>query len=180
MAGKLFYKAFTVLVFLAAVTLYVLGILLPGTFNFFDLTKTLILLTVGLGVVSFLKAITSKINMYLIFSAILITGAAIFTGLNFNILPESNEWLYFPIGAGLLLMFLFFRYLFNIRRWDAGDNEKLGYKNFHVRQSEKEQQDIDADISDLQKEIHEKEKEKTILMMDIEEKKRQKQNINKK
>ena len=75
---------------------------------------------------------------------------------------------------------MFFRYLFNIRRWDAGDNEKLGYKNFRVRQSEKEQQDIDEEISDLQKEIYEKEKAKTILMMDIEEKKRQKQNINKK
>lgn len=180
MAGKLFFKGLTVLIILAALTFYVLGIIFPDTFAFFDLTKSLILLTAGLGVVSFLKAIISKVNMYLIFAAILITGAAIYTGLTYEILPANNEWLYFPIGAGLLLLFLFFRYLFNIRRWDAGDNEKLGYKNFRVRQKEKDKQDIEEEIASLEKEIRQTEKEKAILMMDIEEKKRQKQNISKK
>lgn len=180
MAGKLIYKALTVLVFLAAVTLYVLGIVMPDTFSFFDITKSLLLLIVGLGTIAFIKAITSKVNMYLIFSAILITGGAIFAGLRFDVLPENNEWLYFPIGAAMLLVFLFFRYLFNIRKWDAGDNEKLGYKNYRVRQAEKEKAEIDEDIDEIEKEIRRKEKEKAILMMDIQEKQRQKDNIQKK
>jgi hypothetical protein len=181
MAGKLIYKALTVLVFLAAVTLYVLGVLMPDTpLKIFDLTNSLLILAGGLGVVSFLKAITSKVNMYLIFATILLTGGAIYAGLKYEVLPQNKEWLYIPIGAGLLLVFLFFRYLFNIRRWDAGDNEKLGYKNYHVRQAEKEKEDIQKDIESLQKEVREKEKQKAILMMEIEDKQKQKDNIRKK
>lgn len=177
MAGKLIYKALTVLVILVALTLYILGILMSEYSKLFSLANSLILLITGLGIVALIKAITSKVNMYLIFSAILITGALIFTGVNYNILPEHNEWLYFPIGAGLLLLFLLFRYLFNIRKWDAGDNEKLGYKNFRVRQAEKEHEEIEEEISGIEKEIRQKEKEKALLMMDIEDKRKQKENI---
>lgn len=179
MAKKLIFKALIVLIFLAALTLFILGELMPESFGVFDLTVSLIILSAGLGVVSLIKAVISKVNMYLIFAAILITGAAIFAALRYDVLPYENRWLYFPIGAGLLLVFLFIRYLFNIRKWDAGDNEKLGYKNFRVRQAEKEKADLQQDIDDLEKEVRRKEKEKALLMMDIQDKKQQKDNIKK-
>lgn len=179
MAKKLFYKALSVLILIAALTLYILQFILHETFGIFDIKVSLLILAGGWGIVSLIKAIASKVNLYLIIAAVLITGAAILSDIIFDFLPidAQKNWLYIPIGIGLLLVFLFIRYLFNIRKWDAGDNEKLGYKNFRERQAEKEKADIDEQIEDLKKEIRQKDKEKTLLMMDIEDKEKQKDSI---
>lgn len=181
---KIIFKALTVLIIVAVLALHIIYYLAPegSFFKFFDLSASIIILAAGLGVVSLIKALISKANIYLIIAALLITGAAIYGNINFDFvnIPEDKFWLYIPIGVGILLVFLLLRYIFNIRRWDAGDNEKLGYKNYKERQAEKEKMDIEESIEELKKEVRQKEKEKAILMMDIEEKERQKENIKKK
>lgn len=180
MLRRLIYRALAVLAFIAALVLYILGVLLPDAMGMFTIPVCVMILAAAWGLILLVKSLASKLNTYLILSAILITGAAIWAGLEFQLLPKEQQWLYIPIGIGFLAIFALFRYLFNIRRWDAGDNEKLGYKNFRVRQQEKEKEEIDEQISELEKELRLKEKEKALLMMDIEEKKRQKESVDKK
>lgn len=167
MAKKLLLKALSVLVFIAALTLYILYNL-TATFAFFNLSVCIMILFFGLGAISLYKSVVSKINIYLIVAGILITAGLIIAGFNFNILPADKAWLYFPIAIGLLLVFVFFRYLFNIKKWDIGDNEKSEYNNYHERQADKEK---------LDSELMQKEKEKT--MMDIENKQKEKDKIKK-
>lgn len=180
MASKLVYRAFAVLAFIGALALYILGILIPETMGIFTLPICLMILAAAWGLILLVKSIAVKNNIYLILSAILITGSALWAGMTFEVLPADQQWIYIPIGIGILAVFAFFRYLFNIRRWDAGDNEKLGYKNYKVRQQEKEKEEIDEQISELEKELRQKEKEKAILQMDIEDKKRLKESVGKK
>lgn len=180
MLKKLIYRGLAVLAFIAALTLFILGQVMPETMSMFTLPVCIMILAAAWGLILLVKAVAAKLNTYLILSAVLLTGAAIWAGLEYDILPDDKKWLYIPIGIGILAVFVFFRYIFNIRRWDAGDNEKLGYKNYRVRQQEKEQEEIDEQISELEKELRKKEKEKALLMMDIEDKKKQKDSIGKK
>lgn len=179
MFKRLFFKALATLVVFAALMLFILSNVLPETFGAFTWQVCLLIAAAGLGAVSLIKAIISKTNLYLIIAAVLITGSLIYADIiKFDIVKQ--EWLYIPIGAALLLVFLFFRYLFNIRKWDAGDNEKLGYKNYKARQAEKEKEDIDQDIAKLNKEVREMEKKKALLNMEIDDMEKQKDGISKK
>jgi uncharacterized membrane protein YgaE (UPF0421/DUF939 family) len=176
MVKKLIFKALATLIALAALILFILSNLVPETFGAFDWQVCLLIAAAGLGVVSLVKAIISRTHFYLIIAAVLISGSLIFADIiKFNIVQQG--WLYIPIGAALLGVFLFLRYLFNIRKWDAGDNEKLGYKNYKVRQAEKEKEDIDQEIAKLKKEIRQIEKEKALLNMEIEDMQKQKDEI---
>jgi len=180
MLGKLIYRALAILAFIAALALYILGVIMPDTMGIFTIPVCVMILAAAWGLILLAKSLTSKLSTYLTLSAVLITGSAIWAGLEFGVLPEEQKWLYIPIGIGILAVFVLFRYLFNIRRWDAGDNERLGYKNFRVRQQEKEKEEIGEQISELEKELRQKEKEKALLMMDIEEKQKQRESIGKK
>ena len=183
MFRKLMFKALNTLVAIAALLLFILGVIPVAGFEWFDWQNCVILALLCFGVLALLRALLRKKMFSLYLAAALCVAAVIWAGYKWNFLNlgDGKNWIYFLIGGVVLLVFVFLRYLFNVRKWDAGDNEKVTYsKDFRKRQEEKDRLEIENQIADIEKDVRKIDREKAILQGEIEERELAKKNIGKK
>lgn len=140
MSRNLGYKLIGGLVVLAAAVLWLLSILMPEQFGFFNLAWAGVVLAGGLGIVVLLNGIFQKnigtVKKYKIIIAVCLFIVALLCLVSALALPGS---IVLPIIAiiatvGLLLGIL----ATGGKKWDEGDNHQGGYKNYFERKKEEE------------------------------------------
>ena len=140
MSKKFFVKLLIGLAWLAAAVLWVLSVVLPDTFGFFNLNWAIAVIagTSGLalllgGLFTGKTGILKKLNIFLGAALIVIAGVSVAFALA---LPESYVWPVIAVvltAAGLLSLFAT-----GGKKWDEGDNERMGYKDYRTRKAEEE------------------------------------------
>ena len=140
MSRNLGYKLIGGLVVLAAAVLWLLSILMPEQFGFFNLAWAGVVLAGGLGIVVLLNGIFQKnigtVKKFKIIIAVCLFIVALLCLVSALALPGS---IVLPIIAiiatvGLLLGIL----ATGGKKWDEGDNHQGGYKNYFERKKEEE------------------------------------------
>lgn len=127
---------------LATSVLWLLSNLVPETFGFFDAYWAVGLVSAGFGVVFLLKGIFKKglvtIKWFFIALGAAFLVVALFA--MFATLQLPNEFLKYiiaVIAASALVLGVIGT---GGKKWDSGDNQKVGYKNYHQRKAEEEKQ----------------------------------------
>jgi len=140
MSKNFLYKLLVGMVIVAAPVLWLLSLVMPETFGWFNASYAVAMVTAGLGVLLILKGmfkkdnvLFKKANIYLGIGLLVITLLSIASAIA---LPEN--WIV-PIicvlaGAGLLIGIM----ATGGKKWDTADNQKVGYKNYHQRKAEEE------------------------------------------
>lgn len=143
MSKNFLFKLLIGLIILAGPVLWLLSLIIPDTFGWFNLSYAVALVSGGVGVLLLLKGVFKKDNV---------------------IFKKANIWL----GMGLLVVTLFSiasaialpdNWILPIvcimaalaivlgiigtggKKWDTADNQKAGYKNYHQRKAEEEKKD---------------------------------------
>jgi hypothetical protein len=141
MAKNFFFRFGLMLILVIVAALWLLSEI-PATaemFSFFNFQWAIVIACGGIGVFflfrSFAKNITTFKKFYL-FIGIALILAAVLVIVNIFALPDS---IVIPLIAliaavGLLLGVM----VTGGKRWDTGDNKKVGYKNYHQRKAEEE------------------------------------------
>ena len=140
MSKNFFTKLLMALAWLAAAVLWLLSLVLPETFGFFNLNWAIVVIcgTGGLalllrGLFAKKTGILKKKDIFLGAALLVIAAVSIIFALA---LPKSYIW---PVIAIVLALAGVFSVLATGgKKWDAGDNEKVGYKDYRTRRAEKE------------------------------------------
>ena len=140
MSRNVLYKLLGALVVLVAAVLWLLGVVMPDTFGFFSLAWAGVLLCGGWGVIMLVQGLTQKNigtikKLKIWFGAgLLIAGFACL--ISAIAIPSS---IVLPIIA-IILAFALLLTIFATggKKWDEGDNQQVGYKNYHQRKAEEE------------------------------------------
>ena len=145
MSKNFLFKLLIGLIILAGPVLWLLSLIIPDTFGWFNLSYAVALVSGGVGLLLLLKGVFKKDNV---------------------IFKKANIWL----GMGLLVVTLFsiasaialpdnwiapiicimaaLAIVLGIigtggKKWDTADNQKAGYKNYHQRKAEEEKNNKD-------------------------------------
>lgn len=126
---------------LAAAILWILSVTVEA-FGFFSWSWAVVIVAGGFGLAFLIKAVFTRNNpavkkLY-IFAAALFAVIAVAALVVASVIPDN---IVFPIiaviaAAALLLGVL----VTGGRKWDTGDNQKVGYKNYYQRKAEEEKQ----------------------------------------
>ena len=145
MSKNFLFKLLIGLIILAGPVLWLLSLIIPETFGWFNLSYCVALVSGGIGLLLLLKGVFKKDNI---------------------VFKKANIWL----GMGLLVVTLFsiasaialpdnwiapiicimaaLAIVLGIigtggKKWDTADNQKAGYKNYHQRKAEEEKANKD-------------------------------------
>lgn len=140
MSKKFFVKLLIGLAWLAAAVLWLLSVALPDTFGFFNLNWAIVVIAGTSGVALVLgglftgkTGILKKMNIFLGAALIVVAGVSVAFALA---LPESYIW---PIIAVILTAAALLSLLATGgKKWDEGDNQRMGYKDYRTRKAEEE------------------------------------------
>lgn len=130
---KYIFGVLIALIVFIAVLLWVLSASKVKGFDWFKPYPHMIyIICAGLGLASLLYMFVRKNRLFGYLAIILFIPAVVVAFVEGTI----EIWIPFLVlmVAGLLLIFA----VFGIRKWDAGDNQKLGYKTYAQRKAEKE------------------------------------------
>ena len=140
MSKKFLIRLLVGLSFLAAAVLFLLSELMPEKFGGFNLSWAGVIFAGVCGLCFLLGGLTAKNStqlrkLYVLIGTILLVITVLL--LSFAIALPDN--LVLPIclvvaAAGLVLGLLFT----GGKKWDEGDNQKVGYKNYYQRKKEEE------------------------------------------
>ena len=142
MSRNLIYKIFGALVVVAAAVLWILSLTVPETFGFFSLAWAGVLLCGGIGVIFLLNGIIQKnittIKKLKIWFGVALLVCAVLCLVSAITIPEN---LVIPIIAVIVAVGFMITILATAgKKWDEGDNHKVGYKNYFERKKEEEKQ----------------------------------------
>lgn len=149
MSKKFLFGLILGLVFLVSAVLWLLSVCLEETFGWFTLGWAAVLLAGGFGLAFVLRGVFEKTvvplkKFYIYF------GAGFFVVALFALIGELSlpGKLVMPIiavilAAAVLIAFLAVRG----KKWDQGDNQNAGYKNYYQRKEE-EQKKAEAEARD--------------------------------
>ena len=142
MSKKMLLRLLAVASFLVAAVLWLLSVLMEEQFGWFNLSWAVVVLAGVNGVALLLSAVFTKgvvplKKMYLFASAALLIVAGV--SIAFAIaLPKNLIW---PIIAVILAVMLVLGVLVTGgKKWDEGDNQKAGYKNYRQRKAKEEKE----------------------------------------
>ena len=147
---NIFGKALLGLIWVVAAVLWLLSVVVPETFGWFNLAWAATIIAGATGLVILLKALLGKGSVpgkkfRVMFGAamLLVAFACLTTAI---VVPKDIIW---PIIAIVVTVALLFSMLaVGGKKWDQGDNQNAGYKNYHQRKAEEEaakkNQDSDA------------------------------------
>ena len=140
MSKNFIYKFCCYLLILIAPVLWLLQILLPQHFGWFNLSLAIGFVTAGIGLLIILKQLLEKNISTLKKVNIFIGGGleiiALFCFVSAFALPKN---IIAPIICIILAACLMLGLLATGgKKWDEGDNHKVGYKNYHQRKAEEE------------------------------------------
>ena len=142
MSRNLIYKILGALVVVAAAVLWILSLTVPETFGFFSLAWAGVLLCGGIGVIFLLNGIFQKnittIKKLKIWFGVALLVCAVLCLVSAITIPEN---LVIPIIAVIVAVGFMITILATAgKKWDEGDNHKVGYKNYFKRKKEEEKQ----------------------------------------
>ena len=142
MSRNLIYKILGALVVVAAAVLWILSLTVPETFGFFSLALAGVLLCGGIGVIFLLNGIIQKnittIKKLKIWFGVALLVCAVLCLVSAITIPEN---LVIPIIAVIVAVGFMITILATAgKKWDEGDNHKVGYKNYFERKKEEEKQ----------------------------------------
>ena len=145
MSRNLIYKILGALVVVAAAVLWILSLTVPETFGFFSLAWDGVLLCGGIGVIFLLNGIIQKnittIKKLKIWFGVALLVCAVLCLVSAITIPEN---LVIPIIAVIVAVGFMITILATAgKKWDEGDNHKVGYKNYFERKKEEEKQNED-------------------------------------
>ena len=126
----------------AAAVLWILSLTVPETFSFFSLAWAGVLLCGGIGVIFLLNGIIQKnittIKKLKIWFGVALLVCAVLCLVSAITIPEN---LVIPIIAVIVAVGFMITILATAgKKWDEGDNHKVGYKNYFERKKEEEKQ----------------------------------------
>lgn len=140
MAKSFLWKFLFVFGIVVVAALWVLSVFVPDTFGFFNLSWAVAIVSGFIGVSLVLRGMFEK-NLTVIKKTNIFLGAgffiiALFALISVIALPENAVA---PIIAAILAVALLLGVIVTGgKKWDAGDNKKAGYKNYHQRKAEEE------------------------------------------
>ena len=141
------FKLVSYLLILMAPVLWLLKILLPTTFAWFNLSLAVGFVTAGIAFMVLLRAFITTKGVTFKKLEIFIAGAlgiiAVFSFVSAFALPKNliAPIVCIVVAACLLLSLL----ATGGKNWDQADNHNVGYKNYHQRKAEQEQQEKQAE-----------------------------------
>ena len=140
MSRNFVYKLLGALVVVVAAVLWLLSVVVPETFGWFNLAWAGVLACGGLGLIILLQGCfqqnVTTIKKLKIWFGIILLVCAILCLVSAIAIPES---IVLPIIAIVVAVGLVIT-IFAVRgeKWDEGDNHKTGYKNYHERKADEE------------------------------------------
>lgn len=146
---KYFLRVFAALAIFIAILFWVLSLTVKNGFEWFETYYMAYIIFGGLGAASIIYMFPSKNRLFGYIGTIFLIPVIIIAFVYGDIAIGVPFIVLFV--AGLFLVFA----LFGIKKWDAGDNQKLGYKTYAQRkaeQEEKEKKELDLIQKTRQKE----------------------------
>ena len=140
MSKHFFTKLLLALAWLAAAVLWLLSVILPDRFGFFNLNWAIVIVC-GTGGLALLLRGTFSGNTGVLKKGDLFLGAGLLVIAAISVifalaLPKSYIW---PIIAVIIALAGVLSVLATGgKKWDEGDNQKVGYKDYRARKAEEE------------------------------------------
>ena len=145
MSKNFLFKLLIGLIILAGPVLWLLSLVLPDTFGWFNLSYAVALVSGGVGLLLLLKGVFKKdnvvfkkANIWLGIGLLVVTLLSIASAIA---LPEN--WILpiicIMVAGGVVLGIIGT----GGKKWDTADNQKVGYKNYHQRKAEEEKNNKD-------------------------------------
>ncbi|MDR2867295.1 MAG: hypothetical protein LBV55_01350 [Acholeplasmatales bacterium] len=146
--SKKFLGGFIVLVVaLASVVLWILNLLAVNGFAWFNTSVALGIIATALGLVltfqSFKKDLGTLKKIRAFMGIVILALGVVLLILGFALVDEETlQKIIIPIIVGVVVLGILIGYLVTGgKKWDAGDNEKVGYKTYAQRKAEEEKQE---------------------------------------
>ena len=140
MSKNFLFKLLCGLIILAAPVLWLLSMVMPETFGWFNLSYAVAMISLGIGLLLIIKGVFNRNNViYKKFNIWLGIGLLIVTLLSIaSAIAIPDNWIVpiicIMLAAGLVLGIL----ATGGKKWDTADNQKVGYKTYHQRKAEEE------------------------------------------
>lgn len=141
MSKNLIFKVLTGVLFIAVAVIWLLSVIYPETFGQLNLSWIIAILAGGLGVIFILKGMFQK-NLGFVKKFNIFVGAAFIIAAVLALVGTFiEESIVLPViaivvTAAILLSVL----VVGGKKWDHGDNQSAGYKNYYERKKEEEEQ----------------------------------------
>ena len=145
MSKNFLFKLLIGLIILAGPVLWLLSLIIPDTFGWFNLSYAVALVSGGVGLLLLLKGvfkkdnvIFKKANIWLGMGLLVVTLLSVASAIA---LPDN--WI-----APIICIMAALAIVLGIigtggKKWDTADNQKAGYKNYHQRKAEEEKANKD-------------------------------------
>lgn len=140
MSKNFLFKLLCGLIILAAPVLWLLSLIVPETFGWFNASYAVAMVSAGVGVLLLLRGvfksgnvIYKKANIWLGLGLLLVT---LFSLVSAIAIPSN--WIVPIVCIVLALGFVLGIIATGGKGWNVGDNEKVGYKNYYQRKAEEE------------------------------------------
>ena len=142
MSKNFLSKLLVGLIILAAPVLWLLSLVIPETFGWFNLSYAVAMVSAGIGLLLIIRgvfkkdnALFKKANIWLGVVLLVVTLLSIASAIA---LPKN--WIV-PIICVLAALAVVLGIIgTGGKKWDTAENEKVGYKNYHQRKAEEEKQ----------------------------------------
>ncbi len=135
------FKLLTTVLFVAVSVLWLLSAVLPETFGGLSLAWLIAIFAFGMGALFIVRGIVDKElisvrKFYVVLGVIfVVAGVCALIGTVINSVSVALPAVAVALSAGALISTLFVRG----KKWDAGDNQEVGYKNYRQRKAEQEE-----------------------------------------
>lgn len=150
MSKNFFFRLLLALAWLAAAVLWLLSVVLPDTFGFFNLNWALVVICGTGGIAVLLRGLFAKKTGVLkkgdIFLGALLLIIAAVSFVFALALPKNYIWPIIAVivaAAGVISVFAT-----GGKNWDEADNQKVGYKDYRTRKAEEEAEKEKAEKND--------------------------------
>ncbi len=145
MSKNFLFKLLIGLIILAGPVLWLLSLIIPDTFGWFNLSYAVALVSGGVGLLLLLKGVFKKdnvvfkkANIWLGMGLLVVTLLSLATAIA---IPDN--WIVPIICVMVALAIVLGIVGTGGKKWDTADNQKVGYKNYHQRKAEEEKQNKD-------------------------------------
>ena len=140
MSKNFLFKLLIGLVILAAPVLWLLSLIIPETFGWFNASYAVAMVSLGVGLLLLLRGVFKKDNVIFkkanIWLGIGLLLVALFSIASAIALPDN--WIIPIVCIVLAAGFVLGIIATGGKNWDTADNQKVGYKNYHQRKAEEE------------------------------------------
>ncbi len=145
MNKKFLTRSLAALALVAAAVLYLLSVINPEIFGFFNLAWAGLIVSGAWGLILLLEGVfernTSVVKKFKIIGGSILLVCAVICAVFACLLPQN---LVVPIIVLVAAVAIFLGIIATGgKKWDEGDNQKVGYENYHQRKEREEKENQD-------------------------------------